>query len=548
MINTIDKNLYTLSTYLLKLNFPKTITQISKELEISRKIIYYNLSKINDFLNKNNIDILINQKNKGIFANETQKKYIKLFLTKSNKIYILKPNERILLILLQISIQNEKLTISDLEKSCLVSKNTIISDLNYAKEYLKDKDFNLKIENDKVLGYFLKGYSFEIIQFVYTILEEIDILKNDNFKNHISSIFEEKFKNSIYYNDLFKKSLFNAIQENIDDLGKTIKNKDLNNLLDFFPYLSLSYMKNSTISSLDDIKHINETLSPIKKRLEYKVSSNIFKTLEKNLEYKYKIEEVLLFALILLCIRKDDDTHSYSVEYKELREFLNNFILIFENYSMMNIINKKKLVYRLTTHFKALIFRKKYNIISKNYFTNEIKNEYSFIFENIRKSLKYLEEKLNIYFYDGDVAYITAHFLAILEDEKNINKINILIITDESSTIIELLKNQIKNRFNNFNIVDIIETSAFENYDNKNIDYILSTNLKFSNNEYFIIYINSILDSKDMITLQNISRKNNINYKNFKINLKNIINSNIKNDLNDKLYNDIINLIENSNI
>lgn len=58
---------------LLTSNRVFNITQLSEYIKKSRRIVYYNIQKLNDYLIKNNESIIENKKGVGVVLSENQK-------------------------------------------------------------------------------------------------------------------------------------------------------------------------------------------------------------------------------------------------------------------------------------------------------------------------------------------------------------------------------------------------------------------------------------------------------------------------------------------
>ena len=72
-----DKALYDLINLLIISNKSFSITKLAEKIAKSRRIVYYNIDKINIEFSKSNIDLIINQPRKGIILNTKQKEFLK---------------------------------------------------------------------------------------------------------------------------------------------------------------------------------------------------------------------------------------------------------------------------------------------------------------------------------------------------------------------------------------------------------------------------------------------------------------------------------------
>ena len=136
-----------------------SIGEISKKLNISRRTTYYSMEKVEYYLTMNSIK-LHKQRSLGYYLTVSDKEKISKILSYSNEDYILSPNERYIKIIIYMLTYKEKLTIEKLCDLLQVSRNTILNDIKYSKEYVNK--YKLKIES--TYGYEVKGIELSAIR------------------------------------------------------------------------------------------------------------------------------------------------------------------------------------------------------------------------------------------------------------------------------------------------------------------------------------------------------------------------------------------------
>lgn len=473
-----DKALYDLINLLIISNKSFSITKLAEKIAKSRRIVYYNIDKINIEFSKSNIDLIINQPRKGIILNTKQKEFLKNLIT--NKEYVLSKIERELAINLLIATHPQKQTLGALMNTFLVSKNSILADIDKIKSNLKSFNSSIKIVAQKKGGYRLVGNELVQIQYIYTVLKKIFELKNYKYIEFIQNLYQGT---SIVFSDEFVEVLINEFLKLQEKLGKKVSAKETQSFVFSFPYLYLFSIKT---------KNIEKELIILKDRLEYKIIKDMLNEfyIKFNLEHNDKI--IMLFTLILLCTGKIADIHNTSKDYDNQRKLANDLVRKFEILSNTNIVNKDEIVDDIVTYLKVMFFRKKYNIISHDININKVKKEYKYIFETIKKISKMYRYNLN----DEDLSVITLSFARVY-NEKNIK---VLIVTDEGKIIKKLLETKLKKYISNIKIVDIVNKSEIEKYDISSIDLILSTENEISYKKD-IIYIDYLLNKDDLLNI-----------------------------------------------
>lgn len=156
MLVGLDSKCEKIIECLLISNDRLTVQEVSNRIDINKRSIYYNICKINEWLENNNVEqIVVN--GKGLQLNESQKNKIKELLKKiPNSIdYQFLPKERINIIIVSLVAKSGKIYVESLIEKCGVSRNSILSDLKIVENKLKE--FNLTLNYNIKDGYFISG-------------------------------------------------------------------------------------------------------------------------------------------------------------------------------------------------------------------------------------------------------------------------------------------------------------------------------------------------------------------------------------------------------
>ena len=144
MILSLDKTSHTLLDYLIQIEQPETITEISK-IFVNLDVKYTITLKINQSL-PDDTKKIINYPHIGILLNDDQKRACIELLSKSDTTqYVMSIEERQWLIIIYICISNEFITINKLMELVDVSHNTILNDLNNIRELIEFEQFNIHL-------------------------------------------------------------------------------------------------------------------------------------------------------------------------------------------------------------------------------------------------------------------------------------------------------------------------------------------------------------------------------------------------------------------
>ena len=157
IIYNLDVRCYEILNYLLYQDGYTTVVQLAEEKGISKRSVYYDIRKINEWLEAQELTPLEIKRKKGIWIDEEQKTLIrtKLKMIPPKLAYVFTPVERIKIIICSILQRNRNLFLDDFMELCQVSRNTTINDMKEAGKVISKYQLQLIYENGK--GYHIVG-------------------------------------------------------------------------------------------------------------------------------------------------------------------------------------------------------------------------------------------------------------------------------------------------------------------------------------------------------------------------------------------------------
>ncbi|MFC3928120.1 BglG family transcription antiterminator [Streptococcus caprae] len=457
----LDKKSYDLLIYLMGLENPETIMEISKTLNQSRRKIYYHLDKINDVLPAD-VDKIISYPRVGIVLSSAQKSACQELLAQLDDYsYVMSVEERIQLTLTYIAISKERVTLEKLMKLNDVSRNTVLNDLNDIRSKLSEEEYDIQLQVTKVSGYYFVCHPLSKIQFLYRLLYRIYTEGNKNFVDIIRDRLIDLTGLKQYFSDEVNNYIHQSLTCAQETLGKTLNPQDSLFMVQILPYLLLSYR--SIELTEEERQAVNRDFSLTWKRKEYALASKIAQGLEQRFELQLDKIEISLVAMLLLSFRKDRDSHLESQDYAEMKTVLNRFLMALSEQYHLNFKHYDDLLNQLLRHCKALLYRKTYGIVSVNPLTQQIKTRYSDLFQMTQGCASLLEESWLIRLNDDDIAYLVIHLGGeLVKDVSQLqeNK-SVIIVCDEGIGIQKLLLSQCESILNHCLIQAVFTSEQF---------------------------------------------------------------------------------------
>lgn len=423
------------------------LKQICDEIKLSKRSIYYEICKINDWLNSQGLSEIEVARRKGIRLSETEKNRVETAMEEGKyaENYIFSPMERVYYIICYI-IKSQKAVSADyLAEKLVVSRNTIFNDFRVVVKQLQDYDLVLRYESKK--GYIIVG----------------DAIK-------VRALF------MLYFNMLRPLYDSGILQGFIDEekketnLGKLQKiETELNN-----SYVEGTLLSLSLLIPLMETSNGNIFFPDLKK--EELEQTREFILVEKYFPELCEKEKIYL-CLHLLGSRVS--VNAVDVFYNESMqsnyEIAKALVAEFEKKACVIFENKEELEKELYYHFNTSMYRLQYGIQVGNPMLEDITREYPELFDITKMVCYYLEQQIGLPVSDGEVAYLTLHFGAHLKKEKvNNTKVRVLIVGSNGISAGNMIKHELQKMLPNIHVVGVISSKEAVNVQ-QICDVVIST-------------------------------------------------------------------------
>ena len=139
---------------LLNADAPISMMMLQKQLNMSRRSVYYIVNKVNELFAQLHMEPISNIRGKGYVMSETQKLQLKPFLEQQQD-HFLRPKERIFYLICWMMYPTKPIHIEDIIQTLDISRNSVFNDLKGLKHELSHYD--LQLEFDLKQGYFITG-------------------------------------------------------------------------------------------------------------------------------------------------------------------------------------------------------------------------------------------------------------------------------------------------------------------------------------------------------------------------------------------------------
>ena len=493
MLNSKGSNILKI---LCKNNGSGTIKELAKVLQLSERSIRYELEKIDDYLQKNQFQLLKRKFGGNIFF-EGYKDFLEIEEEEENNsnldinLDIYERREYLSF----ICVFDEKINLTKASEILDVSRTTIRNDIRDIREELLNNNLELRISQQE--GLILYG-------------EEIDIRKQQ-------LKFLKKYSNFIFYSNIglkTKKELI--VEEYIKHIDiNIIKNfinyiqKLLNKIISDEAYSIIAIYLIITITRIKQEKILEKVANKefLKETAEYDTILKAKSILESAYDILLEENEILQITDYFLGSHTYNFDKSYYSNWIEIDILVKKFIDNFNKKIDVDISKDKLLLDGILNHIKPTIYRLKNKIKLENSIFIEVVNSYPNIFYNTKNSLKDIEKYLGIEFSNDEVAFLAIYFKSAIDrnkyKRKNLKKV--LVVCGYGYGTSSLLVQQLKEIYT-INIVKSIPRHLLEKtLKNEEIDLIISTVDIEETIGIPIVKVKSILTQEDINNLDKYS-------------------------------------------
>ena len=353
----LDKRCEDILKILIYSNNYVKVDELANSIGISRRSIYYDLKKINDFLSFNQIEPLQQHRSNGIILNEQQRQQIRQLTSSSKKtIQVLSPSERKSIQICELLIKRKDLYIEDLAEICDVSRNTIVNDLKQVS--LDLQAYNLSITYNIRNGYTVVGDP---------------VKKRAVFFMMFPALW------SFYYGSMEEKQA-KIIDSTIAGLKQIEKELNTQYVSGILPTLAMYIV--CIASKNEDIIFKNMNLQEIISTAEYALVDKYFPYLI--------ISEKVYVSLHLLGSRLQSVPVNVSKDDGQAKKLAKLVVEEFQRISYISFENSDELVEAIAAHLNSSLYRYKYGIQLSNTMLKDIKAEYSDLFDITRRAASVL--------------------------------------------------------------------------------------------------------------------------------------------------------------
>ena len=454
-----------------------SVDQLMDQLAVSKRTVHNDLCKVEDFLSDYHIELKRKSKHGVKIEASVSKKESLLYYLDIHKeeTDILSTKIRRMKIYSRLLSNNEGTSLNKLADEFMVSKTSIVSDLDIIEKQVQK--FNLSLIKDRK-GTRIEGNEIDIRHALSQLARDFVQLEfeEDKIEPKVS-----RLDLSTYYRlkNLFNIDAIEKIEKIISEaeqrLGYVINDLSYVNLITHLLIL-IKRVDNDTLYTKETAKQIYQA-EVIDKTMA--IANYIAVAIAQEFDIELPEGEVQYIHQYLVCSGIQSDFMHLNIENhlldikEEHIELVNQLIEFVSVAIHCPLQEDKELKISLMTHIVPLLQRIKYHVKLDNPLINEIKVQYSAMFSIITLAVEMIDNQTLHNLSQDEIGFLTIHFQAAVE--RSMQQKNVIIVCPEGIGFSRLIAHRIERFISSIVIKDIVSLNQLQQIDLKEIDFVIST-------------------------------------------------------------------------
>ena len=440
--------------FLLKQHEYLSANQLAEKYGVSTKTVYQDIDKLNDFFDEGELKsriVKVPRKGIKLSAGEERKKIHSLLLVNKHEsgVQDFSPEYRESELIKRLFINQEELDIYNFAEEMYVTESTVHRDIDKLEKNLGQFNLKIRIKHDQLFvdgdewnirkalqSYVIQAQSLGREENIERFFSEKDIEICNEAISRLSQKYHHQFSEEYSCLLLVECLVFKKRTEHDNCLTERTSN-----LINDLNHLEVYFFSGELLESI-----INKSFSEIS---------------------PYEIE-AMAYSLLAYGFSIQSADYIQSIDHQ-----VNELIQKVSNLLSLDLSKDNHLKLMLSNHISKMIFRLRNQIYITNPALEEIKKQYSSLFNVIWIAIRGLSKYYEINISNEELAFIVIHFqLAI---EKIVKPLNIVVICQNGIATSELIMSKLHKIFDSDAKITNINARELDFYDLSNIDLIIST-------------------------------------------------------------------------
>ena len=443
-----------------------SIDEVQMRTGMKKEMLMLEIGKVNEVIYQMALPEISMEENVLLIPKNVKKKWLDILFEEKETEVVYTETERQLMIYLLVFMEEEEYSVFHFQEFFSVSKNTILSDLRKLREKISKKQIVLDYSRKR--GFVLSGLEITIRSTAYQMLGELVGAKNGT---------------RLVNKGLFTKSIClyadvrTDFSKTIEVFGLSVVPSRFEEMVYFISYLFCRV-------SGHEITLNQEDKLLLEKLLSYQ-ASNYF--LANWTEIKNKTSEAFYFTILFMTVIQGE-IQDKSLEF--LLECAGDMIHEVERLAAIEFQNYRKLLLDLFYHLVPAYFRIRFHFPLGNVLIDEIKLQYSEIFEITKVALFPLKKLIQQTIPDEEIGYFTILFGGEIRSQKERKEdiqLRALILCPSGISSSLIMKSELQELFPQIDFHEARSVESFKSEGSEAFDMIFSSIPIKTQNRLYVI-------------------------------------------------------------
>lgn len=389
----------------------------------------------------------------------------------------------------RILVNRETIDIESFADEYYVSTSTIRNDIN---------NINSRLNG---FGSYQICINKKFASFEFTSTSELVTL--------LINLNDELENNNMYMNNVYSSEVVEMAQKIVNDYISMLQLTIAEHYVDHITNVIVTLI--SQVSNGNHIENNGELLQydQIKNLANNLLAKQLLQCVELELQIKFNDSDTDFLANYLRADRfqisnidktSDTDRYMYGIFLSKIEKILDIKLNLDDDY-----------VLNLLTHFNAMVYRMRHNILIKNSLLDNIKQEFPVLFNLLQLVMENFKDDLKIEVTDDEIGFLLVHIQNIIENQKQIK--NILVVCPHGLVISRLITNKIRDLLPLYNVIETIDIDRVSSVKLDSVDFVIST-ADIKNIDIPVVRVSPIISNTDVKNIMSFYQDLVLNSKN----------------------------------
>jgi mannitol operon transcriptional antiterminator len=449
--------------------------ELMEELKVSKRTVYYDVDKVNDWLKENGLESLQYVRSAGFSISDNGKQRVKdkLAHLAGEMNYEFSPKERVAWAAILILTREADIFLQHLLDKLNVSRSTMLTDIKQLKSQLSH--FQLELKFHKSSGYFIAGKEQDKRKMLVYFLSQV--LTNQGWQELLSEVQLTVHQEKPLKPDLFVQSDIDLIYEIVNESEPITGVRYTDEVMQTLSVHLFLLMKRFNQGKYIFIDPVEKEV--IKRTKEYEAARYICHKFESVFNLVVPDDEIFYITTYFLGakISEYSPTDVENHDLADLKQIITNMVDDFQKFACVFFENRQDLERNLFIHLKPAYFRMKYGIELDNPLAETVQHTYQDLFVLTKKVVHHFEYVLGKPISDDEVAYIAMHFGGWIDKEGyNVEgRKKAVVVCASGIGTSRILQKQIEDLMPKVDVVEVLTVREYEKMDLNGIEFVFST-------------------------------------------------------------------------